>query len=162
MTCSTPGLYMIMRGQVAGTGGISLFAYARNMGYDLVVVNDVTIGTDSPSYVLFDPANVIQQSSAPLSADISPYTDKPLSPEEIKAARADLENKLSAIPSGLYSIEAQKGLYKNYDTGEIDIEPSFHVVLKTDEPKYVNAFVGAMREYAKRQKATVFYLDKIL
>jgi len=147
-------------GTGSGNRWYNLFAYARNMGYDLVVVNDVTIGTDSPSYVLFDPANVIQQSSAPLSADISPYTDKPLSPEEIKAARADLENKLSAIPSGLYSIEAQKGLYKNYDTGEIDIEPSFHVVLKTDEPKYVNAFVGAMREYAKSKKQQSFILTK--
>ena len=121
----------------------------KDMGYDLVKVNDITINTTAPSYVVFSPQNIILDKGESIGADISPYTNKPLTHEELETARRVIENKLSAIPKGLYEITTQRGMYKNYDTNEVDVEPSFHVTLNTTDPKYTNAFVMALNEFAQ-------------
>jgi len=96
------------------------------------------------------------------SADISPSRSGVLPNKDLINARTNLEKRLDKILPGKYIVTNQKGLYTDFVTNEITIEPSFRVELNSYDHKDINAFMNEMVEYAKEYDQQSFFVSRFV
>ena len=147
---------------------------ARDGGHDGLILKNVTDGGGFDNiYAVFSPDQVILAEPVDRSAQVpwSQGTTVDIAPGQGILTEQQILDAEKVIHEGLqrgglkktdYNIVRQKGLFTDYDNGGITIESSFRVILNSDDPVDINAFVEVMNNFAQDNEQRSYVVTKYI